>query len=65
MKITQVYENDKSHPLEIVFKMPVSDTFAISKLTARFLGQDGKVTYLETQVREREAAQAKFEDTVA
>jgi hypothetical protein len=65
MKITQVYQNDTTSPMEIVFKMPISDTFSINTIQARFLLQDGTETSLETRVVERQKAIAKYEDTVA
>lgn len=65
MKITQVYHNESANPLEIVFKLPISESFSISSLQARFLLQDGSETVLETKVAERAKAQAKYDDSVA
>jgi hypothetical protein len=47
-----------------MFKLPVSETFSISSLTARFLLQDGRQV-LETRVTERELAKVQYEDSVA
>jgi hypothetical protein len=65
LTVTQVYENNQTNPLEIVFKMPVSDSFAISSIQARFLLADGTESVLQTKVVERETAKAKYEDSVA
>jgi hypothetical protein len=65
MKITQVYQNETSAPMEIVFKMPISDTFSMNTIQARFLLQDGSETCIETRVVEREKAKEKYEDAVA
>jgi hypothetical protein len=48
-----------------MFKMPVSDSFSINSINARFLLPDGTETTLETRVVEREKATAKYEDSVA
>ena len=55
--ITQLYENDSPNPLEVMLKMPVSESFTISSLEARFLMPDGTESVLVTKVTER--AQAK------
>ena len=54
--ITQLYENDSSNPLEVMFKMPVSESFTISSLEARFLLSDGTESVLVTKVTERAQA---------
>lgn len=56
VKITQVYHNESANPLEIMFKLPVSESFAISHIQARFLLQDGTERVLETKVTERAKA---------
>jgi hypothetical protein len=37
----QVYENINDHPLETIFKLPYSDSFALNKITVDFVFFDG------------------------
>jgi len=64
-KITQVYENTKPNALEILFKMPYSETFSLSKITATIFLKNGTKKFLETKITERAQAYQKFEDAVA
>lgn len=65
IQISQVYANDADAPFEIVYKMPISESFSINSIRCRFLLPDGTETVLETQVVERFKAAAKYEDAVA
>ena len=61
----QIYQNDKSNPLETLFMMPYSDSFCVNKIKVEFLLEDGSRKILETKVCEREKAQVQYNDAVA
>ena len=65
VKITQFYENTKDNALEILFRMPHSDTFTITKIQATFLLEDGSHKMLETKVEARVKAEQKYDDAIA
>ncbi len=65
MILHQVYENTNDYPLETLFMMPYSDTFTLNKIIVDFTLTDGTVRILETKVCEREAAVAKYTETVS
>jgi len=64
-RLTQVYENPKDNALEILFKMPYSETFSINKIEATFFLEDGTTKVLETKLEARKKAEVKYEDAVA
>jgi len=64
-KLTQLYENPKDVALEILLKMPHSETFSISKIQATFVLEDGTTKFLETKVEARKKAEEKYDDAVA
>ena len=51
--IHQRYENDLETPLEVIFMMPISSTFACNKIAVDYTLPDGKVERIETIVTER------------
>ena len=65
VKITQFYENPKDNALEILFRMPHSDTFTITKIQATFFLEDGSHKMLETKVEARVKAEQKYDDAIA
>ena len=64
-RITQLYENPKDAALEILMKMPHSESFSLSKIEATFMLEDGTTKVLETKIEARQKAEAKYEDAVA
>ncbi len=63
--LTQQYENNNDYPLEILFMMPYSDSFALNKITVNFTLKDGTVNYLETKVIEREEAKVMYTSAIS
>ena len=63
--IHQRYENYFETPLEVIFTMPISSTFACNKIAVDYTLPDGKVESIETIVTERQRAQEVYEDAVA
>ena len=61
----QLYENEKDGPIEIVFKMPISDTFTLNQIAIDFTLEDGTVKQIITKVSEREKAEQAYEDKMA
>ena len=49
----QLYENESENPLEIVFMMPLSDTFTINKLEVDFVLSDGSVKTIVSRIEEK------------
>ena len=49
----QLYENESENPLEIVFMMPLSDTFTINKLEVDFVLSDGSVKTVVSRIEEK------------
>lgn len=64
-KLTQVYENPRDKALEILFKLPYSETFSLTKIEATFFLEDGTTKVLETKLEARKKAEVKYEDAVA
>jgi len=48
-----VYENPKDKALEILFKMPHSDSFVLNRIEATFFLEDGTRRLLVTKIEER------------
>ena len=61
----QLYENNEDAPLEIVFKMPLSDTFTLNQIVIDFTLEDGKKKQIVTKVADRQKAEEQYEDKVA
>ena len=61
----QLYENKEDAPLEIVFKMPLSDTFTLNQIVIDFTLEDGKKKQIVTKVADRQKAEEQYEDKVA
>ena len=61
----QLYENDKDAPLEIVFKMPLTDTFTLNQIVIDFTLESGEQRQIITKVTERETAEQAYDDKVA
>ena len=49
----QLYRNESENPLEIVFMMPISDTFTINKLEVDFVLSDNSVKTVVTRIEEK------------
>jgi hypothetical protein len=64
LTFTQLYENTTDSPLEILFKMPVSETLAVTSIEARFIKEGGEIL-LETEVIERQKARVQYQDVVS
>ena len=61
----QLYENERENPIEILFMMPLSDTFTLNKIEIDFVLDDGSVKSIESKIEVREKAEEIFEDKVA
>ena len=61
----QLYENESENPLEILFMMPLSDTFTLNKIEIDFVLDDGSVKSIASKIEVREKAEEIFEDKVA
>ena len=61
----QLYENKRPNPLELVFIMPVSDTFTLNKIEVDFVLFDGSIKTIVSRVEVRSKAEKKYEDKVA
>ena len=61
----QLYENPNGYPLEILFMIPVSDTFTLSHVEIDFMMADGSVKTILSRVAERVKAEQAYEDKVA
>jgi hypothetical protein len=64
LTFTQLYENSTDSPLEILFKMPISETLAVTSLEARFIKEGGEIL-LKTEVTERQKAMVQYQDAVS
>ena len=53
----QLYENKSENPLELVFIMPLSDTFTLNKIEVDFVLDDGSVKTIVSRIEEREQAE--------
>ena len=53
----QKYENNLDEPLEIIFMMPISETFACNKIGIDYSMPDGTVESIETVVIERSSGE--------
>lgn len=61
----QYYENNSANPLETLFMMPYSDSFALNKIILEFTLADGTKKSLETQVSEREKAKITYSQAIS
>ena len=53
----QLYENESEDPLEILFMMPLSDTFTLNKIEIDFVLSDGTVKKVASKIDAREKAE--------
>lgn len=63
--VHQKYKNELAVPLEIVFLLPASDSFACNKIQVDFTLTDGTTQSIETVVKEIRKAKEVYEDAVA
>lgn len=62
--LNQIYENNNDHPLETLFMMPYSESFALNKIELEFSLADGTKKSLETKVVEREEAKITYSEAI-
>jgi hypothetical protein len=53
----QLYENESDNPLEILFMMPLSETFTLNKIEIDFVLNDGSVKSIASKIDTREKAE--------
>ena len=53
----QLYENKSENPLELLFVMPISDTFTLNKIEVDFVLGDGSVKTIVSRIEERQKAE--------
>ena len=57
--------NGSDEPLELLYMMPVSQTFTLSSITVDFTLVDGTRKSVSTRIVEKERAKEIFEDKIA